>query len=113
MAIFLLLLNIVIMVLFFFYINYIVSDEKQFLSYQELQNKYMISTNFLEYYGIAGVVPMRWKKLLSEYGSLHDIKNNIIDRFKTAKKPCKYFYKLYLVTKIKLLLGHKTNGPRN
>ena len=72
---------------------------KKFLSYQELQNKYMISTNFLEYYGIAGVVPMRWKKLLSEYGSLHDIKNNIIDRFKTAKKPCKYFYKLYLVTK--------------
>ena len=36
----------------------------------------MISTNFLEYYGIAGVVPMRWEKLLSEYGSLHDIKNN-------------------------------------
>jgi hypothetical protein len=35
----------------FFYINYIVSDEKQFLLYQELQNKYMISTNFLEYYG--------------------------------------------------------------
>ena len=77
-----------------FFFNYIISEDKQ--SYQEFQNKYMISTNFLEYYGIAGVVPKRWKKLISEYGSLHDIKNNIIDRFKTAKKPCKYFYKLYL-----------------
>jgi hypothetical protein len=51
----------------------------------------MISTNFLEYYGIAGVVPMRWEKLLSEYGSLHDIKNNIIDRFKTAKNHANIF----------------------
>jgi hypothetical protein len=49
------------------------------------------STNFLEYYGIAGVVPMRWEKLLSEYGSLHDIKNNIIDRFKTAKNHANIF----------------------
>ena len=35
-----------------FVINDIVSEGKQILSYQEFQNKYMISTNFLEYYGI-------------------------------------------------------------
>jgi hypothetical protein len=28
-------------------------------------NKYMISTNFLEYYGIVGAVPKGWKKLIS------------------------------------------------
>jgi hypothetical protein len=56
----------------------------------------MISTNFLEYYGIVGAVPKGWKKLISEYGRLHDIKNDIIDRLKSEKKPCKYFYKLYL-----------------
>jgi len=36
------------------------------------------------------------KKLISEYGKLHDIKNDIVDRLKSDKKPCKYFYKLYL-----------------
>jgi hypothetical protein len=54
----------------------------------------MISTNFLEYYGIVGVVPRGWKKLISEYGRLHDIKNDIVNRLKSDKKPCKY--KLFL-----------------
>jgi hypothetical protein len=45
-----------------FFINDIVSEDKQFLSYQEFQNKYMISTNFLDYYGIVDAVPERWKK---------------------------------------------------
>jgi len=79
-----------------FFINDIISEDKQFLSYQEFQNKYMISTNFLEYYGIVGAVPKGWKKLISEYGRLHDIKNDIIDRLKSEKKPCKYVYTLYL-----------------
>ena len=61
-------------------------EGKQFLSHQEFQNKYMISTNFLEYYGIVGAVPERWKKLISEYGRLHDIKNDIVDRLKSDKK---------------------------
>jgi hypothetical protein len=56
----------------------------------------MISTNFLEYYGIVGAVPRRYKNLLSEYGRLHDSTNDIVDRLKSDKKPCKYFYKLYL-----------------
>jgi hypothetical protein len=55
----------------------------------------MISTNFLEYYGIVGAVPKRSKNLISEYGRPHDIKNDIVDRLKSVKKPCKYFYKLY------------------
>ena len=37
-----------------------------------------------------------WKTLISEYERLHDIKNDIVDRLKSDKKPCKYFYKLYL-----------------
>jgi hypothetical protein len=39
-----------------FFINDIISEDKQFLSYQEFQNKYIntISTDFLEYYGIVG-----------------------------------------------------------
>ena len=43
-----------------------------------------------------GAVQKGWKKLISEYGRLHDIKNDIVDRLKSDKKPCKYFYKLYL-----------------
>jgi hypothetical protein len=35
-----------------FFINAIIFEDKQFLSYQEFQSKYMISTHFLEYYGI-------------------------------------------------------------
>jgi hypothetical protein len=45
-----------------FFINDIVSEDKQFLSYQEFQNKYKIITNFLDYYGIVDAVPERWKK---------------------------------------------------
>ena len=56
----------------------------------------MISTNFLVYYGIVGAVPKRCKKLISEYGRLHDINNDIIDRLKSDKRSCKYFYELYL-----------------
>jgi hypothetical protein len=52
----------------------------------------MISTNFQEYYGIEGAVQKRSKNLISEYG----IKNDSVDRLKSDKKPCKYFYKLYL-----------------
>ena len=69
-----------------FFINDIFSEDKQFLLYQELQNKCMISTNFLEYYGIVGAVPKGWRKLISEYGKLHDIKNDIVDRLKCDKK---------------------------
>jgi hypothetical protein len=36
------------------------------------------------------------KKNISEYGRLHEIKNENVDRLKSDKKPCKYFYKLYL-----------------
>jgi hypothetical protein len=81
-----------------FFINDIISEDKQFLSYQEFQNKYIntISTDFLEYYGIVGQSQRDGKKLISEYGKLHDIKNDIVDRLKSDKKPCKYFYKLYL-----------------
>jgi hypothetical protein len=35
-------------------------------------------------------------KLISEYGRLHDINNDIVDRLKSDKKSCKYFYELYL-----------------
>jgi hypothetical protein len=43
-----------------------------------------------------GAVPKGWNKLVSEYGKLHDIKNDIVDSLKSDKKLCKYFYKLYL-----------------
>jgi hypothetical protein len=36
------------------------------------------------------------EKNISEYGRLHEIKNENVDRLKSDKKPCKYFYKLYL-----------------
>ena len=43
-----------------------------------------------------GAVPKGWKKIISEYRKLHDIKNDIVDRLKSDKKPCKYVYELYL-----------------
>ena len=63
---FLLSKNIVINGVFFS--NDIISEDKQFLSYQEFQNKCMIGINFLELYGIVGAVPKREKNLISEYG---------------------------------------------
>jgi hypothetical protein len=51
----------------------------------------MISTNFLEYYGIVGAVQRDGKTLISEYGRLHDIKNDIVDRLKVIKKNMQIF----------------------
>ena len=65
------------------FINDIISEDKQ--SYQEFQNKYMINTHFLEYYGIVGAAPKRWKNLISKYRRLHDIKHDIVDRLKSDK----------------------------
>ena len=63
------------------------------MSYLEFQNKYMIITNVLAYFGIVGAVPKGWKTFISEYGMLHDIENDIVDRLKSDKKPCTYFNK--------------------
>ena len=41
-----------------------------------------------------GCSPKGMKKLIPEYGRLHDIKNDIVNRLKSDKKPCKY--KLFL-----------------
>ena len=49
-----------------FLINNIFSEDKQFLSYQKFQNKYMISTNILECYGIVGAVPKSHRLVLIE-----------------------------------------------
>jgi hypothetical protein len=38
----------------------------------------MINKNFLEFYGIVGAVQKVWKKLISEYGRLHEIENDIL-----------------------------------
>ena len=59
MVIFLLLTNIVTMV---YFLLMILSMKINSFCHQEVQNKYMISTNFLEYYGIVGAVPKGWKK---------------------------------------------------
>ena len=45
-----------------------------------------MSTNFLEYYG-----PKEMEKLISEYGRLYDIKNEIIDRLKSDKNHANIF----------------------
>ena len=46
----------------------------------------MISTNFLENHGIVCAVPKLWPKLISQYGRLHDIENDIADGLKVDKK---------------------------
>jgi hypothetical protein len=40
-------------------------------------------------HGSVGAVPERWGKLISEYGRLHDIKSDIVDRLNSNKKPYK------------------------
>jgi hypothetical protein len=63
-----------------------ISDKLRRIS---LQNGFNLSDTSI-------LVPKGWNHLISEYGRLHDIKNDIVDRLKSDKKPCKYFNKLYL-----------------
>ena len=43
-----------------------------------------------------GAVLKRWKNLISEYGRLHDIKNDIVYRLNSDKNNMQNVYKLYL-----------------
>ena len=70
------------------FINDIVSEDKQFLSYQEFQDKCMISTSILEYYGIVGAVQKGWENI---FGRLQLIKNYIVGRLKSNKKHATIF----------------------
>jgi hypothetical protein len=42
--------------------------------------------------GYCGCSPNGMEKNISEYGRLHEIKNENVDRLKSDKKPCKYLF---------------------
>jgi hypothetical protein len=53
------------------------------MSYQEFQNKYMTSTNYLEYCDIVGAVPKEWRNLFQSKGDC---------RLKSDKKNHAYIF---------------------
>jgi len=59
-------------------INGIVSEDKQFLSYQTFQNKLIISTQFQEIYAIVGAVPKGWKILFQSKGECMILKITLL-----------------------------------
>ena len=56
-----------------------------------------IGLNFIEYFSILSAIPHRWKLLIRGIGKLNLIENDIVDRLKRDPKPCKYFFKQYML----------------
>ena len=79
-----------------FFINDLISDGKNILTFEQLKTQYAVKTNFVEYYGLVSAIPDIWKKTISDHGRLDIIENDIVEKLKNDKKPCKYFYQLFL-----------------
>ena len=78
-----------------FFINDLFSG-KNFLTYNQFQRKYEVNTNYLEYFAIISAIPVLWRRLVVDQNGLVNIENRLIDRLSKDKKPCKFFYKLYI-----------------
>ena len=78
------------------YINDLVDETGNFLSFIQFQQKFNLTVSFIEYYGLISLIPAVWKSIISKQRSnLHyPIENILIKRIKADKKPSKLFYSL-------------------
>ena len=77
------------------FINDLISEEGDFLSYPSFQRKYNFQTNLLKYNGIIRAIPREWKVTILEEGDkLEEVQNFWIKRISKIKKPNKIVYKI-------------------
>ena len=76
-----------------YFINDLIGENNQFLSPQELNNKYGLSTNFLQFYSVLNMIPKHWKNLIRQTRKLERVTNYNFDFIKQNKKSSQHFYK--------------------
>lgn len=78
------------------FVNDLVDENGSLLSYGNFQQKYDIQISFIEYNGLIGIIPNRWKDSITTFGKhlLEPKENYLISRIKQIKKASKVAYEL-------------------
>lgn len=86
------------------YLNDLVDDTGNLLSFIQFKEKFNITVSFIEYYGLISLIPAEWKSIISRQGRklYNPIDNSLIKRIKADKKPSKYFYNLMAASFVEL-----------
>ena len=76
-----------------FYINDIIDDAGNILSYQHFIHHYNLNINILTYNSLVSSIPRGWKRLIKDYGKkLHDCLHDNLKFLKIYEKPSRVFY---------------------
>ena len=81
-----------------FFVNDLLNENNEFLSFNQFKETYDIDTNFLQFYGIYHMIPSSWKDQIKNCEKKINITCDNLDFLKTNQKSCPYFYKLFLAT---------------
>lgn len=78
-------MNIGVLMVYFF-INDITSDEKTILTFEHFKTHYAVKTNVVEWYGPVSPIRGIWKKTISDKGRIDIIENDIVESLRNDKK---------------------------
>lgn len=81
-----------------FFVNDMIKEAGMFLTPQELQEKYDIALNFLEYHSLVHAIPQRWRNYLidNRVERLENITNKYISLIRVNQKVVRPFYNILL-----------------
>ena len=74
-----------------FFVNDLINETGNFLSYEEFVRKFPVNTNILDFYGLLSAIPREWKIKLKDCNKLEDVSSSHITYLKKHLKVTKYF----------------------
>ena len=79
-----------------FFINDLLNENSEFMSWQQFEDTYNINSNFLQFHGILHMIPKTWKDQIIISEKLVNITCDNYEFVKKNKKSCQFFYKKFL-----------------
>ena len=79
-----------------FFVNDLLDESGEFMSYEVFKNKYNFNANFLNFLSVLHTIPQSWKDIILHSEKLTNITNERFEFVKKNKKSCQFFYKKYL-----------------
>lgn len=81
-----------------FFINDLIKENGEFLSFEEFKHKYNINTNVVTYQGLLSAIPRIWKQNIIYNGEkLTNTECKLVSLLKSNRKVAKYFYNLFIM----------------
>ena len=79
-----------------YFINDLINDKGEFLSYEEFSTTFNIRSTFLEYYGIINAIPVHFKTSIQNANKLKQFENKYTRMLKGKEKTSKLFYNTFI-----------------